>query len=56
VDLLRLAIINKNLIYFLVFNSDVADENIQIMTGVSQTLQYNPNGNNPEKLLVNNNN
>ncbi|AKE65576.1 hypothetical protein MYAER_3238 [Microcystis aeruginosa NIES-2549] len=55
-DLLRLAIINKNLIYFLVFNSDVADKNIQIMTGVSQTLQSNPNGNNPEKLLVNNDN
>ncbi|WP_201262024.1 hypothetical protein [Microcystis aeruginosa] len=26
------------------------------MTGVSQTLQSNPNGNNPEKLLVNNDN
>ena len=53
---LRLDIITKNLISLLVFTSDVADKNIQIMTGVSQTLQSNPNGNNPEKLLVNNNN
>lgn len=55
VDLLKLAIITKNLIYFLVFASGVADENIQIMTGVSQTLQSNLNGNNPKKLLINNN-
>lgn len=53
---LRLDIITKNLISLLVFTSDVADENIQIMTGVSQTLQSNPNGNNPKKLLVNNDN
>ena len=52
---LRLDIITKNLISLLVFTSDVADENIQIMTGVSQTLQSNPNGNSPKKLLVNNN-
>ncbi|CCI21731.1 Similarity [Microcystis aeruginosa PCC 9808] len=51
---LRLDIITKNLISLLVFTSDVADENIQIMTGVSQTLQSNPNGNSPKKLLVNN--
>ncbi|CCI38778.1 Similarity (fragment) [Microcystis aeruginosa PCC 9701] len=35
---LRLDIITKNLIYFLVFVSDVADKNIQIMTGISQAL------------------
>ena len=52
---LRLDMITKNLISLLVFTSDVADENIQIMTGVSQTLQSNPNGNSPKKLLVNNN-
>lgn len=51
---LRLDIITKNLISLLVFTSDVADKNIQIMTGVSQTLQSNPNGNSPKKLLVNN--
>ncbi|TRU22416.1 MAG: hypothetical protein EWV80_14390 [Microcystis aeruginosa Ma_QC_B_20070730_S2] len=51
---LRLDIITKNLISLLVFTSDVADENIQIMTGVSQNLQSNPNGNSPKKLLVNN--
>ncbi|CCH94897.1 Similarity [Microcystis aeruginosa PCC 9432] len=51
---LRLDMITKNLISLLVFTSDVADENIQIMTGVSQTLQSNPNGNSPKKLLVNN--
>ncbi|TRU18903.1 MAG: hypothetical protein EWV58_00850 [Microcystis aeruginosa Ma_MB_F_20061100_S19] len=56
VNYLRLDIITKNLISLLVFTSDVADENIQIMTGVSQTLQSNPNGNSPKKLLVNNNN
>jgi hypothetical protein len=54
VNYLRLDIITKNLISLLVFTSDVADENIQIMTGVSQTLQSNPNGNSPKKLLVNN--
>ena len=51
---LRLDIITKNLISLLVFTSDVADKNIQIMTGVSQTLQSNPNGNSPKKLPVNN--
>jgi hypothetical protein len=54
VNYLRLDMITKNLISLLVFTSDVADENIQIMTGVSQTLQSNPNGNSPKKLLVNN--
>lgn len=53
---LRLDIITKNLISLLVFTSDVADDNISIMTRVSQTLQSNPNGNNPKKLLVNNDN
>jgi hypothetical protein len=56
VNYLRLAIITKNLIYFLVFASGVADEKIQIMRGMSQALQSNLNDNNPKKLLVNNNN
>ena len=51
---LRLDIITKNLISLLVFTSDVAHDNIQIMTGLSQTLQSNPNGNGHKKLLVNN--
>ncbi|MFN9675324.1 MAG: hypothetical protein ACK552_23240 [Microcystis sp.] len=53
---LRLAIIAGTLTSFLVFTSGVNRDNIQIMTQVSQALQSDPNGNNPKKLLVNNDN
>ncbi|MFM7351920.1 MAG: hypothetical protein ACKO1G_02360, partial [Microcystis aeruginosa] len=51
VNYLRLDIITKNLISFLVFTSVIANKNIQIMTGISQALSSNPNCNNPKKLL-----
>ena len=44
------------LTYFLVFTSGVNRDKIKIMTQVSQALQSDANGNNPKKLLVNNDN